>query len=126
MDSTQAPKSPTPSEVEEAWAGYERSLSRLSNDQLLSLLTTLNSQLQEQATSSISTTLLASLEAADRPVLSSTPTATLSDYPPMDRGVRASPQQQPGALDLLARSRRLGPRVAGKLVLAQARAARRT
>lgn len=125
MESMQRSSSMTEREYAKAWEGYRRSLALMTNDELSVLLSSLNRQLQEQATSMLSSTLSESLHAIDRPVLSSTPMAIPSASPPMDRGARPSPQQQEGALDLLARQRRLGPRVAGKLVMAQARAARR-
>ena len=109
--------------VERTWQGYQAAVSRMSNEELLRTLTDLNVQLQAQAQTSMTSPLLSELrQSLDRPVLSSTPREPLS--PPVDRGSRPFQSPPPGALDLLARSRSLGPRVAGKLVLAQVRARR--
>jgi hypothetical protein len=116
----------SPPQEFETWAGYRRSLATLSPDQLISLLTTINGQLQEDRIRRMESILSSSqsLEGAlDRPVLSSTRLAT--QHSPMDRGVPPSTFQQPSAVDLLSASQRLGPKLAQRLMLASARATSR-
>lgn len=129
MDSTlQSSLQPlSPERIEAGWDAYRQSLGQMNNDQLLQRLTEINAQMQQQATTTLGTAvtemLRASLASIDRPVLSSTPTPSPSL--PVDRGAPRSTSPQPTALDLLARSRSLAPRVASKLLLAQLRAGRR-
>jgi hypothetical protein len=55
----------------------------------------------------------------DQPVLQSRRTGDPSR--PADRGLPPSQRSQPGALDLLISGRRIGPRLAAKLVQASAK-----
>lgn len=113
--------------IERTFAGYKKTLESLSPDQLMEHLTAINGQLELQqralvsAVLSPSEVLSASIASLDRPVLRSTPTAIQSPQP---RGLAAqvSPSHlPPRAVDLLASSSRLGPRLAAKLVAASAR-----
>lgn len=111
----------TPEREDATWDGYRLALGRMSNAELMQNLTELNATMQQQSRETLTSLLRDSLSSLDRPVLSSTPAVSL--YPPVDRGAPVSPsRQQPSALDLLARSRSLAPRVASKLVLASSRA----
>lgn len=111
----------TPEREDATWDGYRLALGRMSNAELMQNLTELNATMQQQSRETLTSLLRDSLSSLDRPVLSSTPAVSL--YPPVDRGAPVSlSRQQPSALDLLARSRSLAPRVASKLVLASSRA----
>lgn len=113
----------SPSHEFQAWQGYAEALSRLSTTQLMELLTSINGQLvaeRERQMSSILASSRSSEEALDRPVLSSTRTATPRS--PMDRGVPPSQFRPPSAVDLLSASQRLGPKLAQRLMIASARA----
>jgi hypothetical protein len=109
------------------WQAYQRWLAMLDQQQLASHLTEINAQLQSQATARILSTSQALSDyrqTVDRPVVSSTPTASPSSL--MDRAREPFPgSPAPDALSLLSSSQRLGPRLAARLVLASARAAAR-
>ena len=112
------------STLPELWRQYERALERLTPQQLMEQLTAINSGLQPQPTSTLSNLLLDRLHSADQPVVSSTTKATPSSAD-RDRPAASRPSPPPSPIELLSRSQRLGPRLAAKLVLASARAARR-
>lgn len=110
----------------QTWQGYRQALATLSPQQLMELLTTINGQLtmeRERRMASILSSSPSLSEVLDQPVLSSTRMATQRS--PMDRGVPPSTFPQPSAVDLLASSQRLGPKLAQRLMLASARAVRR-
>lgn len=119
------PSTLTPQDVETAFQGLKTALSGMTNDQLLAHLAQINAQIEAQQTQAIANlgtrrTLSDYLADADRISLSSIPTAT----PPADR---SSPPSQPfpqqsSALDLLATSGRMGPKLAAQLVQATAKA----
>lgn len=116
----------SPPQEYRTWDGYRRALAALSPTQLMELLTSINGQLvaeRERQMSSILASSQSSVEALDRPVLSSTRMATQRS--PMDRGALPSTFPQPSAVDLLSASQRLGPKLAQRLMLASARATSR-
>ncbi len=114
----------TPAGVSQTMREYRMALASLPGDlptqqaALMALLTDINARLAAQASSLTSEALSASLQTIDRPVLRSLPTETPSQPP--DRGAPTS-SRQPGALELLATSPRVGQRVVGKLLLADAK-----
>jgi len=113
----------TPPQEYGTWDGYRRALASLSPSELMALLATINTGLtaeRERRMASILTSSPSMAEALDRPVLSSTRMATQRS--PMDRGVPPSQFQQQSAVDLLASSQRLGPKLAQRLMIASARA----
>ena len=113
----------TPPQEYDTWDGYRRALASLSPPELMALLATINTGLtaeRERRMASILTSSPSMAEALDRPVLSSTRMATQRS--PMDRGVPPSQFQQQSAVDLLASSQRLGPKLAQRLMIASARA----
>lgn len=101
------------------WAAVERAYSQMPRERLLEELTRINSLLGHQTRSVVSANLQQHLESIDQPVLRSQRTADPSQPP--DRGRPPSQRSQPGALDLLISGRRIGPRLAAKLVQASAR-----
>lgn len=116
-----------PEQYARAWDGYRTALRSLSGPELMLLLAETNRMLQEQATQSLTTSLSdrlsASMEALDRPVLSSPQMA-----PPSlstDRGQASSPSPQPGPQELLRR-RRPAAQAAGRVMLRAARERRTT
>lgn len=111
------------SEIESWTREYERTLTRLSPAQLHSLLAQVNAQLQTSTTQAAVQPLLEKLAAESQPLARYS--RTDPPTPPssaQDRGQRPSPSPQPSPLDLLAGRALLARRVAGKLVLAQAKA----
>jgi hypothetical protein len=95
----------------------------MSPDQLLAHLTQINAAMEADRQTRMAS-LLASrsehLSSLDQPVLSSTATATRPS--PMDRAAAPSPSPALSAVDLLASSQRLGPKLAQRLLMASARA----
>ncbi len=122
MDSWRPP-SLTATELEDALAGYQRALSSMSNEQLLSQLTAINAELERQARTSLTSVLLSDYQRTlDQPVLHSPTPATPSQ--PADRATPPSPFRPPSPAELLAASPRTGPRLAARLLAASARAYR--
>jgi hypothetical protein len=113
------------------WAGYRTALSTMTMPELLAQATELSARIEleqrQTLASFLSTPLSESLSALDRLQVRSLRTAPPPSRP--DRGAAASQPSrelpQPSALDLLARSKSLAPRIAAKLVAAEARRARR-
>jgi hypothetical protein len=112
------------------FAGYRQALSQMTPDQLIAQLTVINAQLEAQSRSTLTALLSPQLSdlqrSLDNPVLRSPRTATPSS--PADRGAAASRPSpalhQRSAVDLLAASKKLAPRIAAKLVASEARRAR--
>lgn len=110
--------------------GFRAALSRMSIPQLQDQLTRINALLQADVQARLTSTIydLASASPAnlDSPVLRS---PRMASRPPTDRGSarsQASPAPAPpSAVELLARSRSLAPRLAAKLVVSDARRASR-
>lgn len=108
------------SETRPDWQAVERAYRSMSPERLLEELTRINSLLGHQTRSVVSANLSQYLmHDLDQPVQRSPRTADLSR--PADREPRPSQKSQPGALDLLITGRRIGPRLAAKLVQASAR-----
>jgi hypothetical protein len=110
------------------WAGYRAALSQMKRQELLDHLTGINAALQAQSQAVLERQLRSlqtsgSSSSIDNPVVRSTPPERRSNERPMDRGAYPSrlASPQPSALDLLARSKSLAPRIAAKLVLSEAR-----
>ena len=113
----------SPIATEQSFESYKKALAMIGSrpdgiERLSALLTEVSAKLQQEATSTISQTLLAYASNQDRPVLRSTRTVARS--PQADRAVPTS-RTSPSAIDLLASQQRMGPRLASKLVLAEAR-----
>ena len=111
--------------VRQTWQSYQASLEHIAAqpdgmETLSRLLSEVSEKLQAQTQSTISHTLSEYNSTQDRPVLRSMAKGGPSPSAP-DRGARPDPSRAPGPLDLLSSSRRLGPRLASKLVLAEAR-----
>lgn len=109
-----------------SYQGFQQALRQMSPSQLLELSTRQAAMIQTETAAllqSTLSTLSGYSESQDQPVLSRASTAIPSPDPnrPTDRGAPASPIRQPGALDRLAESRRLGPRLAARIVLHSAR-----
>lgn len=111
------------------FAGFRQTLAAMSIDQLMELAAKQGAELQAQSQSTltalISSPLSDSLAALDRAQVRSLPTAHQPSRP--DRGSAASQPSvppRPSALDLLAKSKHLAPRIAAKLVSSEARRAR--
>lgn len=110
----------------ETFAGYRAALRLMTPMQLVAHSTELSARLEEQSRSTlaslISGTLSDSLQNIDRLQVRSTPAGPRSSER-RDRGESHSRPStpQPSALDQLARSKRLAPRIAAKLVLHEAR-----
>lgn len=111
------------------YAGFRRVLAQMSLPELMELsarqAALLEIEQRQAMTNLLSNGLSASIQSLDNLSPSSRRTAARPSAP--DRGAQASqtsaPQPRPGAVDLLAASRRLAPRIAAKLALAEARRA---
>jgi len=109
-------------ETRRLYEGYERTLGRMSQAQLMAELTRVNAALASSTSPALLPDLATKVADEYRPLARSSRTA--SPTPPSsteDRG-REPSQPSPSALDLLAGRANLSRRVAGRLVLAQARA----
>lgn len=113
------------------FAGFRAALRSLSIPELMSLAAEQAAaiELENRSTMSqlISQRLSGSIESLDRLQLRSRPTAPPERSDSPDRGLahsRPSPPPRPSAVDLLASSRKMAPRIAAKLVLAEAARAR--
>jgi hypothetical protein len=114
------------------WAGYRQAIGQMTMDQLIAHATDLSARLeqesQRQLGAFLSQSLADQLQALDRLQVRSPRTAPQAS--PRDRGAQASQTSQaprlPSAVDLLARSKSLAPRIAAKLVAAEARRAARS
>lgn len=120
---------PGRNDPDRSWEAYRWALSRLTIPELLEHLTRINAAQEAQARSLTATTaaslpsLADSLSSLDR--IAPGPTAPASPWP-TDRGGGPSPASpQPSAVDRLAATAKLGPRIAARLLLASARAQRR-
>jgi len=108
----------------ETWASYRRALEMTAQgpgglDRLFAHLTEVSARLETETRSAISQTLLRYAESQDQLVLRSTPRAARSPGP--DRAAQPPSSPRPSPLDLLSARQRWGPRLAQKLVLAEAR-----
>lgn len=121
------PSRQTRADVAKLYAGYQQSLAQMTMPQLRAHLTELNAQIERDQRDQMTSLLQrVSPSSIDQPVNHSpTPATRLqpsSDERRADRGQpRSAPVSQPGAVDLLASRARMGPRLAAKLVLADAR-----
>ena len=99
----------------------QRAYEGMSQDQLLAELTRINEALARQ-TRSVVTQNIQAVSGLDQPVVRS----PRMDAPsrPADPDPQRSRPSQPTALDLLISGRRMGPRLAQRLAMASARAAR--
>lgn len=100
----------------------ERAIASLTPEQTLAQLAVVNGELSQQRRSLVTEAIQESVAELDRPVLRQPTTAERS--PRQDRGLASSPishRPSPGALDLLISSRRIGPRLAARMVQASAR-----
>lgn len=114
-----APRWPLTDADQPDWRAVEEAYRRMSPDRLLAELARINASLAEQGRSSVSSSLAQHLMSLDQPVLRSQRTADPSA--PSDRGQRPSAiPASTSALDLLILSGRSGPRLAAKMVKAQA------
>jgi hypothetical protein len=120
----QRPADPlTPALAEQTWRSYQQTLAKIGSqpdgmERLSALLTEVSAQLQLEQRQLLTQTLSDYTSTQDRLVLRSTEKAVRSPDRP------APPQaasRQPAAWELLSASRRLGPRLAQKLTLAEAR-----
>lgn len=130
MDSSLARNSRREAAIEGAFEHYRTALRTMDRTALLAHLTEINAQLESQRRETLSSALdpsavLSGLPSSiDLPVLRSIERDPPSS--PRGREAQASPRSpQPSPLDLLARSSRIGPRLAAKLVAASARASAR-
>lgn len=113
----------TPALAEQTWRSYQQTLATIGAGpdgiaRLSGLLTEVSARLQAESRQTISDALLAYSSTQDRPVQRSTPRVAPSPGradPPRERS------RQPAAWELLSASQRLGPRLAQKLTLAEAR-----
>lgn len=122
MASRQALRS-HPGERMPDWNAVERAYQAMTTDQLLAELARVGSLLERQTRSGVSSLLQDQVSRGlDQPVTRRTTSGVPS--PPSDRGRPPSPRSQPGALDLLISGRRIGPRLAAKLVQASSRGPR--
>lgn len=103
--------------------GYESALTRMTPAQLMSQLERLNEAIAQSPSphAQVTELLLRKLESESQPLARSSRMA-LPIPPSAERGALTSPPSPESAVDLLASKARLARRVAGKLVLAQARA----
>lgn len=103
--------------------GYESALTRLTPAQLMSQLERLNAAIAQSPSPhrEITELMLQKLESESQPLARSSRMA-VPIPPSAERGDRTSAPFQESAIDLLAGKAKLARRVAGKLVLAQARA----
>jgi len=114
------------------FAGFKLALRSMSIPQLMSLAAqqaaAIELEQRQLLNQLISQRLSASVESIDRLQTRSPRTAYPSPEPDSaDRGhsrSQSSPPPRPSAVDLLASSRKLAPRIAAKLVLAEAQRAR--
>lgn len=124
---TEAPDPRDDPNLIRTFEGYRMALSRMTIPQLLDRLTSINAELQAQSQSTlvsqISSQLSDSIQALDRLQVRSPRMAPPTSAP--DRGASASRpfpgSPQPSALDRLASSKYMGPKLAAKLVVADAR-----
>lgn len=110
----------------ETWASYQRALQQMGSgpdgiSRLSAHLTEVSALIQQEARSTISQELLAWTSQQDRPVTRSTARADPSRASSPDRSASRPSSPVPSALDLLAARQRMGPRLAAKLVLSEAR-----
>lgn len=105
------------------FAGYRMALARMTPEQLLAHLTSINAALAQEAREATARAIYPTsgpTSSLDSPVGSMTMEPPSSS--PMDRGARPSLSRPPSPLELLSGSRRLGPRLAARLVAASAAA----
>lgn len=127
-DSWQDPLPPPPDNragVDATMQSYKRALEKLGSqpdgiERLSRLAIEVSAELQKQSSSTISQTLLTYASQQDSPVSRSTRTAGRSPSPP-DRSAPPASTPRPAAWELLSGRQRMGPRLAQKLVLAEAR-----
>lgn len=105
---------PTPPE----WESLSQTYQGWSQESLLAELTRINSLLAMSSQSQVVDALQSRIQELDQPVLRQQ--RMVDQSPPADRGHPASRQSQPGAFDLLVTSMRAGPRLAAKVVRANA------
>lgn len=120
------PQPETPDQIRETWDRYRQTLANLPGsptEQIVTLhglLADVSARLELESRSLVSRTLSDYASERDRLTLRSAPTA-----PPSSPRSSSESSPQPGPADLLARTSRLGPRLAQKLIVASARAASR-
>ena len=128
LRTTEAPDPRDDPGLYRTFEGYRAALAKMSVAQLMDRLTAINAELEAQSQSTlaslISSPLSASIQALDRLQVSS-PRTVRPTSPASDRGAAASrpspASPQPSALDRLASSKYMGPKLAAKLVVADAR-----
>lgn len=110
-------------EVPIEWQGLDRTYARMTIPELLDELGRINSQQERRTRLDVSQMLSERMSEVDQPVVRSPRT----DAPSLtrDQERRPSPTPQPGALDLLISGRRVGPKLAARLVMASAKSRRR-
>lgn len=111
------------------YEGYRAALRSMTIEQLMERADRLARQITADQQEQMSALLMGQLSsystALDRPSFGSPRTASPPSVPDRGASSQASPAPRlPSAVDLLAASRRMAPRVAAKLVLAEARRAR--
>lgn len=113
---------PSEADLRQSFEGYRRALSKLSTRELMELAATQSAAIQQTQLSALSQLLTSSTPDLDQPVQRSTSGVSPSGGREVDRGQRPSPpSRQPSSLELLASRSRMGPRLAAKLVAADAR-----
>lgn len=127
---TDSPRDPlppppdTPAAVDATMQSYKRALEQIARqpdaiERLSRLAIAVSAELQKQSSSSITQTLLTYASQKDSPVSRSTRTAARSPSP--DRAAPQESRPRPAAWELLGSRQRMGPRLAQKLILAEAR-----
>lgn len=109
--------------AEQTWTSYRQGLAVLGSqpdgmERLNALLAVVSGQIETQARDLTSQTLSEYASNRDNPVSRSTRTVARS---PDRSDPRQTPSRQPEPWELLSASRRLGPRLAQKLTLAESR-----
>jgi hypothetical protein len=102
------------------WQSLQRAYQGLSTEQLMDHLSRINSLLEQQARLAITQDLGADIARSDQPAIRSPLTGAPS--PPQVPAPRPSPTQPISAFDRYLISRRVGPRVAARIIRGQARA----
>lgn len=113
----------TPALTRQTFESYRRALTQIGQGpegikRLSDLAIEVSAKLQEQTTSAITSILMTHAQRQDQLGARSTRTV---DRSPVRSDPRPEPSRQPAAWELLSASRRQGPRLAQKLVLAEVR-----
>lgn len=121
---TDWPRPMTEAQLHASFASYQRGLAMLSPSELMAELSRVSALLERQSNQALTSELLrASSSAMDRLDPPSDPMASPSGS--SDRSSPPPTTAEPRSWELLARTSRLGPRLAAKLVVASARASAR-